>query len=56
VSDGEKVEVRVNCGENAKDVDHESAQHECCTAASKLARSEAQSTAELKPMQDHRSG
>ena len=54
VSDGDKVEVLVNRGENGKDVDREAAQKELTTADAELAKSKAESAAELKPMQDRR--
>ena len=54
VSDGDKVEVLVNRGENGKDVDREAAQRELTAADSELAKSKAESAAELTPMQDRR--
>jgi F-type H+-transporting ATPase subunit epsilon len=54
VSDGDKVEVLVNRGENGQDVDLEAAQRELTAADSELAKSKAESSAELKPMQDRR--
>ena len=54
VSDGDKVEVLVNRGENGKDVDREAAQRELTAADSEIAKSKAESAAELKPMQDRR--
>ena len=50
----DKVEVLVNRGENGKDVDREAAQRELTAADSELAKSKAESSAELKPMQDRR--
>jgi F-type H+-transporting ATPase subunit epsilon len=54
VSDGDKVEVLVNRGENGKDVDREAAQRELTAADSEIAKTKAESAAELKPMQDRR--
>ena len=54
VSDGDKIEVLVNRGESGKDVDREAAQRELAAADSELAKSKAESPAELKPMQDRR--
>jgi F-type H+-transporting ATPase subunit epsilon len=54
VSDGDRVEVLVNRGESGKDVDRESAQKELAAADADLAKSKAETTAELKPMQDRR--
>ena len=54
VSDGDKIEVLVNRGENGKDVDREAAQRELTAADSEIAKSKAESAAELKPMQDRR--
>ncbi len=53
-SDGDKIEVVVNRGENGKDIDREAAQHELSAAETELAKSKAESAAELKPMQDRR--
>ena len=54
VSDGDKIEVLVNRGENGKDVDREAAQRELAAADSEIAKTKAESAAELKPMQDRR--
>jgi F-type H+-transporting ATPase subunit epsilon len=54
VSDGDKVEVLVNRGENGRDINREAAQSELSTADSELAKSKAETMAELKPMQDRR--
>ena len=54
VSDGDKVEVLVNRGENGREINHEAAQSELSTAESELAKSKAETLAELKPMQDRR--
>ena len=54
VSDGDKVEVLVNRGEHGKDVNRESAHKELSDADADLAKSKAESAAELKPMQDRR--
>ena len=54
VTDGDKVEVLVNRGENGKDIDREAAQRELTTADAELAKSKAETSAELKPMQDRR--
>jgi len=53
-NDGDKVEVLVNRGENGKDVDREAAQRELTAADSEIAKTKAESAAELKPMQDRR--
>ena len=50
----DKVEVLVNRGENGKDVDREAAQRELSAAESEIAKTKAESAAELKPMQDRR--
>jgi F-type H+-transporting ATPase subunit epsilon len=55
VSQGDKVEVLVNRGENGKDIDREAAQRELTVADSELTKSKAETAAELKPMQDRRS-
>ena len=54
VTDGDKVEVLVNRGENGKDVDREAAQRELTAADAEIAKTKAESAAELKPMQDRR--
>jgi F-type H+-transporting ATPase subunit epsilon len=54
VTDGDKVEVLVNRGENGKDVDREAAQKELAAADAEIAKTKAESAAELKPMQDRR--
>lgn len=54
VRDGDKVEVLVNRGENGKDVDREAAQRELTAADAEIAKTKAESAAELKPMQDRR--
>ena len=54
VSDGDKVEVLVNRGENGREINREAAQSELSTADSELAKSKAETLAELKPMQDRR--
>jgi F-type H+-transporting ATPase subunit epsilon len=52
--DSDKVEVLVNRGEHGKDIDREAAQRELGTADADLAKSKAETMAELKPMQDRR--
>ncbi len=54
VGEGDKVEVLVNRGEHGKDVNREGAQKELSAADAELAKSKAETTAELKPMQDRR--
>ena len=54
VTDGDKVEVLVNRGENGKDVDRETAQRELTAADAEIAKTKAESAAELKQMQDRR--
>jgi F-type H+-transporting ATPase subunit epsilon len=54
VSDGDKVEVLVNRGENGREINREAAQSELSIADSELAKSKAETLAELKPMQDRR--
>ena len=51
---GDKVEVLVNRGENGTEVDREAAQRELTAADSEIAKTKAESAAELKPMQDRR--
>jgi F-type H+-transporting ATPase subunit epsilon len=53
-TDGDKIDVLVNRGEHGKDVDREAAQKELAAADAELAKSKAESAAELKPMQDRR--
>ncbi len=54
VSDGDKIEVLVNRGEHGKDVDRQAAERELGAADAELAKSKAESLAELKPLQDRR--
>ena len=54
VSDGDKIEVLVNRGEHGKDVDRQTAERELGAADAELAKSKAESMAELKPLQDRR--
>jgi F-type H+-transporting ATPase subunit epsilon len=54
VSDGDKVEVLVNRGEHGKDVNRDAAQKELSTADGELAKTKAETMAEIKPMQDRR--
>jgi F-type H+-transporting ATPase subunit epsilon len=54
VSDGDKIEVLVNRGENGRDIDREAIQHELAAADAELAKTKTESSAELKPMQDRR--
>jgi F-type H+-transporting ATPase subunit epsilon len=54
VSDGDKIEVLVNRGEHGKDVDRQAAERELGAADTELAKSKAESMAELKPLQDRR--
>jgi F-type H+-transporting ATPase subunit epsilon len=54
VSDGDKIEVLVNRGEHGKDVDRQAAERELGAADAELAKSKAESMAELKPLQDRR--
>jgi len=51
---GDNVEVLVNRGEHGKDVDLDAAEKELAAADAELARSKAESPAELSPMQDKR--
>jgi F-type H+-transporting ATPase subunit epsilon len=53
-TDGDKVDVLVNRGEHAKDVDKEAAQRELAAVDAELGKSKAESPAELAPMQDKR--
>jgi F-type H+-transporting ATPase subunit epsilon len=53
-ADGDKVDVLVNRGEHGKDVDREAAAKELAAADAELAKSKAESAAELGPMQDKR--
>lgn len=52
--DGDKIDVLVDRGEHGKDVDRETAQKELAAADAELAKSKAETLAELKPMQDKR--
>ncbi len=58
VSQGEnqsdKIEVLVNRGEHGKDIDREAAQRELGASEAELAKSKAESMAELRPLQDRR--
>jgi F-type H+-transporting ATPase subunit epsilon len=54
VSDGDKVEVLVNRGEHGKNVDREAAQRELSATDAELAKSKAETLAELKPVYDRR--
>jgi F-type H+-transporting ATPase subunit epsilon len=54
VADGDKIEVLVNRGEHGKDIDREAAQKELVAADAELAKSKAETMAELKPLQDRR--
>jgi F0F1-type ATP synthase epsilon subunit len=54
VSDGDKIDVLVNRGEHGKDVDRQAAERELGAADAELAKSKAESMAELKPLQDRR--
>ena len=53
-SDSDKIEVLVNRGEHGKDVDREAAAKELAAADAELAKSKAETMAELGPMQDRR--
>ena len=53
-ADGDKVDVLVNRGEHAKDVDREAAQKELAAADAELAKSKRENTAELGPLRDKR--
>ena len=53
-ADGDKVDVLVNRGEQAKDVDRETAQKELAAADAELAKSKGENAAELGPLQDKR--
>ena len=50
----DKIEVLVNRGEHGKDVDREAAQKELAATDAELAKSKAETMAELKPLQDRR--
>ena len=50
----DKVDVLVNRGEHGKDVDREVAQKELAAVDAELAKSKAESPAELGPLQDRR--
>jgi len=52
--DGDKVDVLVDRGEHGKDVDREAAQKELTAADAELAKSKAETLAELKPLHDRR--
>ena len=54
VADGDRVEVLVSRGEHGKDLNREAAQKELAAADAELAKSKAESVAELKPMHDRR--
>jgi F-type H+-transporting ATPase subunit epsilon len=54
LADGDKVEVLVNRGENGKDVDREAALRELAAADAEIAKTKAESPAELKLLQDRR--
>jgi F-type H+-transporting ATPase subunit epsilon len=53
-ADGDKVDVLVNRGEHGKDVDREAAHKELVAADSELAKSKAETLAELGPLRDKR--
>ena len=53
-ADGDKVDVLVNRGEHGKDVDREAAAKALAAADAELAKSKAETMAELGPMQDRR--
>jgi F-type H+-transporting ATPase subunit epsilon len=53
-ADGDKVDVLVDRGEQGKDVDREAAQKELATADAELAKSKADTLAEMKPLYDRR--
>jgi F-type H+-transporting ATPase subunit epsilon len=53
-AEGDKVEVLVNRGEHAKDVNRDAAQKELVAADAELAHTKAENMAELAPMQDRR--
>ena len=50
----DKIDVLVNRGEHGKDVDREAAQKELAAADAELAKSKAESAAELGPLRDKR--
>jgi F-type H+-transporting ATPase subunit epsilon len=52
--DGDKVDVLVDRGEHGKNVDREAAQKELAAADAELAKSKAETLAELKPLHDRR--
>jgi F-type H+-transporting ATPase subunit epsilon len=54
VQGGDKVEVLVNRGEHGKSVDREAAARELAAADAELAKSKAESVAELTPLHDRR--
>jgi F-type H+-transporting ATPase subunit epsilon len=51
---GDKIDVLVDRGEHGKDVNREAAQKELAAADAELAKSKAETLAELGPMQDRR--
>jgi len=51
---GDKVDVLVNRGEHGKDVDRGAAERELTAADAELAKSKAETLAELGPLQDRR--
>jgi len=53
-ANGDKVDVLVNRGEHGKDVDREAAQKDLAAADAELAKSKAESAAELGPMRNRR--
>jgi F-type H+-transporting ATPase subunit epsilon len=53
-ANGDKVDVLVNRGEHGKDVDREAAQKDLAAADVDLAKSKAESAAELGPMRNRR--
>jgi F-type H+-transporting ATPase subunit epsilon len=53
-ADGDKVDVLVDRGEHGKDVDREAARKELAAVDAELAKGQAGTLAELKPVQDRR--
>jgi F-type H+-transporting ATPase subunit epsilon len=53
-ADGDKVDVLVDRGEHGKDVNRETALKELAAADAELAKSKAETLAELKPLRDRR--
>jgi F0F1-type ATP synthase epsilon subunit len=53
-ADGDKVDVLVDRGEHGKDVDRQAAQKALAAAEAELAKSKAETLAELKPLNDRR--